>query len=203
MDCQLCWVVDCKTFPFSILKMGRVSWKTPFRHAKGCDLNEERIDLKTTNFLWLCLSWMLRFKERWRHETRPSKQCKSLIWIMILGFLCFNLLQNFSRGTIVVRDIVARDLVARDIDIWWYWVNIGRYWLVFGGTGSVWGSTGWYLVILGQYNLVLFGIKWYWVNKGLLCLYILKKLMVTSTDQPTDQPTDQQGEYRAICLFES
>ena len=106
-----------------------------------------------------------------------------------------------SRGTIVVRDIVARDLVARDIDIWWYWVNIGRYWLVFGGTGSVWGSTGWYLVILGQFNLVLFGIKWYWVNKGLLCLYILKKLMVTSTNQPTDQPTDQPGEYRAICLF--
>ena len=22
-------------------------------------------------------------------------------------------------------------------------------------------------------------------------------------DQPTDRPTDQQGEYRAICLFES
>ena len=33
-------------------------------------------------------------------------------------------------------------------------------------------------------------------------LYIEKKLMVTSTDQPTDQRTDQQqGEYRAICLF--
>ena len=42
-------------------------------------------------------------------------------------------------------------------------------------------------MILGQYNLVLFGIKWYWVNKGLLCLYILKKLMVTPTDQPTDR----------------
>ena len=48
---------------------------------------------------------------------------------------------------------------------------------------AVLGSTGWYLVMLGQYNLVLFGIKWYWVNKGLLCLYILKKLMVTSTDR--------------------
>ena len=72
MDWQLCWVVDCKTFPFSILKMGRVSWKTPFRHAKGCDLNEERIDLKTTNFLWLWLSWMLRLKERWRHEIAQS-----------------------------------------------------------------------------------------------------------------------------------
>ena len=48
---------------------------------------------------------------------------------------------------------------------------------------SAWGSTDWYLVILGQYNLVLFVVKWYWVNKGLLCLYILKKLMVTSTDR--------------------
>ena len=58
-------------------------------------------------------------------------------------------------------------------------------------------SVGWYLVILGQFNLVLFGIKWYWVIKGLLCLYILKKLMVTSTNRPTNR----QGEYRAICLF--
>ena len=34
--------------------------------------------------------------------------------------------------------------------------------------------------------------KWYWVNKGLLCLYILKKkLMVTSTDQPTNQLTNR------------
>ena len=36
-----------------------------------------------------------------------------------------------------------------------------RYWLV--------------LWVLGQYNLVLLGIKWYWVSIGLLCLYILKK----------------------------
>ena len=26
---------------------------------------------------------------------------------------------------------------------WWYW-------LVLGGAGSVWGSTGWYLVVLVQ-----------------------------------------------------
>ena len=99
---------------------------------------------------------------------------------------------TLSRGTLsqgtLLRGILSRGTL-RDIDICWYWVNIGRYWLVFGGTGSVWGSTGWYLVILGQFNLVLFGIKWYWVIKGLLCLYILKKLMVTSTDQPTDRPT--------------
>ena len=30
-----------------------------------------------------------------------------------------------------------------------------------GDTGSVWGGTGWYLVVLDQYNLVLFGMKWY------------------------------------------
>ena len=36
--------------------------------------------------------------------------------------------------------------------------NTGRYWLVFGEDGSVWGGTGWYLVVLGQYNLVLLGI---------------------------------------------
>ena len=33
------------------------------------------------------------------------------------------------------------------------------------------GDTGCNLVLLGQYNLVLIGIEWYWVNKGLLCLY--------------------------------
>ena len=33
---------------------------------------------------------------------------------------------------------------------------------------SEWGGTSWYLVVLGQYNLVLLGIKCYWVRKGLL-----------------------------------
>ena len=48
--------------------------------------------------------------------------------------------------------------------------------MVLDGTGSVWGDTGCNLVVLGQYNLVLIGIQWYWVSKGLLCLYILKKV---------------------------
>ena len=26
------------------------------------------------------------------------------------------------------------------VGTWWYWVSIGRYWLVLGGTGSVEGS---------------------------------------------------------------
>ena len=52
---------------------------------------------------------------------------------------------------------------------------MGQNCLVLGGTGSVWGGTGWYLVVLGQYNLVLLGIKLNLVSTRLLCLYILKK----------------------------
>ena len=51
------------------------------------------------------------------------------------------------------------------------------------------------LVVLSHYHLVLIGIEWYWVNKGLLCLYILKKLMVTSTDQPTDRVNIEQSAF--------
>ena len=62
--------------------------------------------------------------------------------------------------------------------------------MVFDGTGSVWGNTGCNLVLLGHYNLVLIGFEWYWVNKGLLCLYILKKIN-GDVDQPTNRPTDR------------
>ena len=54
------------------------------------------------------------------------------------------------------------------------------YWLLLGGTESVWVGTGWYLVVLGQYNLVLLGIKWNLVSVGLLCLYILKNMEIWS-----------------------
>ena len=33
-----------------------------------------------------------------------------------------------------------------------------QYWLVLGGTWSVWGIAGWYLVVLGQYRVVLVGL---------------------------------------------
>ena len=45
------------------------------------------------------------------------------------------------------------------VDTWWYWVSVGRYWFVLGGTGSVWDGTGWYLVVLSRYYLILLGIK--------------------------------------------
>ena len=38
---------------------------------------------------------------------------------------------------------------------WWYFISMGRYWLVLGGTGSVWGSTCWNLVVLDQYKAVM------------------------------------------------
>ena len=50
------------------------------------------------------------------------------------------------------------------VGTWWYWVSGRRYWLVLGGTGSVGGGTGWYLVVLGQYRSVLIDTWWYWVN---------------------------------------
>ena len=40
-----------------------------------------------------------------------------------------------------------------------------RYWLIYDGTGSVEGGTGWYLVVLGQWEAVLVGTWWYWVNR--------------------------------------
>jgi len=58
----------------------------------------------------------------------------------------------------------------------WNWFTLGgtgavlgQYgaWLIHDGTGSVWCGAGWYLVVLGQYNLVLLGMKWYWVDMGL------------------------------------
>ena len=72
--------------------------------------------------------------------------------------------------------------------------------MLLGGAGSVWGGTGWYLVVLGQfgvvlvgtwYYMVLLGIKWYWVSKVLLCLYILKKAEIWSgvTDPSQTQTT--------------
>ena len=45
--------------------------------------------------------------------------------------------------------------------------------MIYDGTG-----TGWYLVVLGQYKLVLLGIKWYWVSIRLLCLYILENMEI-------------------------
>ena len=51
------------------------------------------------------------------------------------------------------------------VNTWWYWVSMKRYWLIYDGTGSVEGGTGWYLVVLGQWEAVLVGTWWYWVSR--------------------------------------
>ena len=61
--------------------------------------------------------------------------------------------------------------------------------MIYDSSGSLQGDTGCNLLVLGQYNLVLIGIEWYWVNKGLLCLYVLKKKTNGDVNQPTNQPT--------------
>ena len=43
---------------------------------------------------------------------------------------------------------------------------MGRYWLVLDDTGSVEGGSGWYLVVLGHYRVVLVETLWYWVSIG-------------------------------------
>ena len=43
--------------------------------------------------------------------------------------------------------------------------------MILGGTGTVQGGAGWYLVVLGQYKAVLVGTWWYWVNIDWYCLY--------------------------------
>ena len=59
------------------------------------------------------------------------------------------------------------------VGTWWYWVSIRQYWLILGGTGPV---------LIGSACM-----KWYWVSKRLVCLYILKKLMVMLTNRPTNE----------------
>ena len=61
---------------------------------------------------------------------------------------------------------------------------MGRFWLVHGCAWSVWGDAGWYMVILGQYNLVLLGIKWYWVCKMLVPVYIEKAEIWSGVTNP-------------------
>ena len=91
---------------------------------------------------------------------------------------------------------------------WWYWVSLGQYGLIYDvywvsmkrnclihyNTGSVEGSSGQYLVVLGHYNLVLLGFKWKWVSTRLVCLYLLKKSgdLVGCYHSGTDGRTDKR-----------
>ena len=50
------------------------------------------------------------------------------------------------------------------------------------GTGSEYGDTSLYLVVLIHYKLALISTWWYRVTIGLLCLYILKKVEILLGD---------------------
>ena len=121
-----------------------------------------------------------------RVSTGPSKQCKSLNDVLILRQY---LEKNFFCG--------GNENWIIEMRFWWwwwwwwYWVSIGRYWLIHDGTGSV-------ECVLGQCNLLLIGFEWYWVNKGLQCLYILRKKKISGDD---NWRTDQQGKYSALYLL--
>ena len=69
--------------------------------------------------------------------------------------------------------------------------------MLFGGSVLVWGDTGWYLVVLDEHNLVLFGIKWYWFSKGLLSLYVLKIVEIWSGDTKAGRMNEQTRRDRA------
>ena len=57
--------------------------------------------------------------------------------------------------------------VQKLVATWRYWVSRGQYLLVLGGTGSVLGGTGWYLVVLsGQCEAVLTGTWLHSVSRG-------------------------------------
>ena len=72
-------------------------------------------------------------------------------------------------------------------------MELGQFWPVVAGTRSVWGGTGWYMVVLGQYNSVLLRIKLYWVSKGVVCLYILEKVDIWSGDTDASHTHSQQN----------
>ena len=84
--------------------------------------------------------------------------------------------------------------------------NVGyvKGWLVLGGAGSVWGCTGWYLVVLGQSNLVMgqnnlvpIDIKLNWVSTR--PVYIEKSGdLVGCYHSGTNERTNKQGKIELL-----
>ena len=74
-------------------------------------------------------------------------------------------------------------------------------WLKHDSSVLVLGGTGWYVVVLGQYNLVLLGIKWNWVSTTLLCLYILKKVEIWSDVTIAGRRTNKQGKVGLLSQW--
>ena len=81
--------------------------------------------------------------------------------------------------------------------------------MIYDSIGFLQGSTGWYLMLLGQYGAILVVTCWYWVSITwywlvLSCTGLIKGFYACiywkiNGDRPTNQPTNRQDEYRAIC----
>ena len=69
--------------------------------------------------------------------------------------------------------------------------------MIYDGTESVEGGTDWYLVLLGQYDLVLLEIKWDLDDMRILCLYILKKAEIRWGVTIAGQTNEQTRKDRA------
>ena len=79
------------------------------------------------------------------------------------------------------------------IDTWWYW-------LIYDGTGSVEGGTGWYLVVLGQNRAILVASvicfqKMYGLHSvnHQIIQYSEKEKVIT--DRQMDGQTNKQTEF--------
>ena len=60
------------------------------------------------------------------------------------------------------------------VDPLWYWVSMEWFWLIYDGTRLVEGTTGWYLVVLGQYRVVMVYTWWHYFSVGrVLSLVVL------------------------------
>ena len=110
-------------------------WPNVGNNGKMSDNSYHSVHFKQKPFhehLWCCIKqWPLPKGIRTKKDkTRLSKQCKSLIWMMILGFyvlICYRICreEQLSRGTIVARDFVEKDMVSRDIEENWYMMVLG------------------------------------------------------------------------------
>ena len=69
--------------------------------------------------------------------------------------------------------------------------------MVVGVTGSVESITSWYLVILGQFRVVLDGTWWYAVSMG-LSHSILRRKMNDDINQWTDRATIVQSAFSKV-----
>ena len=98
---------------------------------------------------------------------------------------------------------------------WWHWVSIRRYWWVLDCTWSLEGGTDCYLVVLGQYKVVLVGTWWYWIKTGRYWLPVwyafrkylvymvrtIKSLNTGSVEGGTGWYSEVLGHFKSIFFF--